>query len=78
MRRYLNMNSVSGGWSLSEDREVSLNGQAFSVGDGTAEFCISPLAAIVIQISESSPLCQEAVLEALPSGLLSMTFTLDF
>ena len=67
MRRYLDFSSVTPGWSLDQDSAVSLDGQAFSLGGGTAQFCVSAQGAVILEITESAPACDGADLAALLS-----------
>ena len=71
MRRYSSAASVIPGWSLDRDSAVSLDGLPFTLGDGTAQFCVSNQGAVILQITQPAPACDDADLAALPKWVSS-------
>ena len=69
MRRYSDRQLVIPGWTLESDGSVSLDGQVFTLGDGSAQFCVSNSGAVVIQVTQESPGCIDAPLDVVVGEL---------
>ena len=67
MRRYNSPQTMVQGWSLAENRTISLIGQNSTSDDASASFCVASQGEIVLEFTQTAPACAEADLAALLS-----------
>ena len=67
MQKYASRDAIVAGWSLDGNRTVSLNSQAFTQSNGSADFCVSTQGAIILELTQTAPACADADLAALLS-----------
>ena len=64
MQRYTDMPAVICGWSIDIDLNIHLQGNAYTVGGGSADFCVSSTESLVIEVSAFASNCSAAELVA--------------